>query len=599
MIFSFFYALYVLLVTFLCGIWVKYIFTRAFGDKYISPKSPVSIFLLGLIGVTFFVEVTAQFVPISVNVHLFFFTVLGLISIWNYKLIRKEVVFRWRQVRRYYLFSLAAAGILAIAICYSAKLPTIYDTGGYHITLVKWLNEFGYAKGIANLDPTFGFIAATFEITALFEMGVYNGVSYHYMNSVVFIIGALLLIEMLFDFRKKLVQPGSFLIIPYIAYLYYQKKIVANITPDMLVTILIFYVVYRALKIMGREKINSVDIAVLLTISAFSVLLKLSAAPVVLLGLVVLLWYYRQSGAGWKHSVSIAFPSAVLAVPYLLKNYILTGYIVYPITKLKIWAPDWIVPEEEVNFLIFHINQFSQNMEYKIDGMVTGFDWIIPWFWIHIDPNMYRAEMIQLLLLPLTLICLGFALYKASKENAFQYGAVWGVVFLGMLYWFFSGPNPRFASGWIFTTGFLPISLILFQYIKNDLRWHRWIYVGLIVVLIPLAGIFAIESGIKGRIFGSEHYLLTTIYQPDQPDYKKVELLGDGYINVPKKGSATWSIPLPSQGYPQYIFGYVKENLSWRGSDLEDGLKTYNPNLSKRKVDSLYNDLQSKAEIEP
>ena len=117
----------------------------------------VVIAILGLFSVTLLATAWAFFGPIALEFHVF----LVLLSVFflyknksNFTSILKETVSQIKSFSFSVKILFAISSLLVLA--QSTTLPFIIDNESYYIQTIKWLNEYGFVKGLANLHLFFG-----------------------------------------------------------------------------------------------------------------------------------------------------------------------------------------------------------------------------------------------------------------------------------------------------------------------------------------------------------------------------------------------------------------------------------------------------------
>ena len=68
-------------------------------------------------------------------------------------------------------------------------------------------------------------------------------------------------------------------------------------------------------------------------------------------------------------------------MPFFVRSYVLTGYVVYPQTFVDLFAPDWKVPVDDVRWMTYYIREFAIGGGADLDlaGMGPG-ERLATWF---------------------------------------------------------------------------------------------------------------------------------------------------------------------------------------------------------------------------
>ena len=143
--------------------WLYILFTTinlGFGlDKILGLKNKdfVTTAILGLFSATVFASIWAIFGRINIAFHVFLL-LLNLIIFFKFKkeisAIYKSFTLQIQQLELPLKLYLGIISILIIAQC--ASIPYVNDNESYYIQTIKWLNEYGFVKGIINIHLFFG-----------------------------------------------------------------------------------------------------------------------------------------------------------------------------------------------------------------------------------------------------------------------------------------------------------------------------------------------------------------------------------------------------------------------------------------------------------
>ena len=123
---------------------------------YLNQRNFATTSFLGLFSATVLGCIWAIFGRLNIEFHIFILVINVFVIIkYNndiitiYKLFYKKI----RELEFALQFFLAVITILILAQC--ASIPYIIDNESYYIQTIKWLNEFGFVKGLANLHIFF------------------------------------------------------------------------------------------------------------------------------------------------------------------------------------------------------------------------------------------------------------------------------------------------------------------------------------------------------------------------------------------------------------------------------------------------------------
>ncbi|NDP26861.1 MAG: hypothetical protein GZ087_05460 [Flavobacterium sp.] len=132
------------------GIAVKSLLKLKSSGNYIPIFLGIFIQCLGL-------SICSFFFKIGLEVFIANFLIISVLTYWKSKEIKeniKEILFDLRSLSTISKFSLASIFIFSLFKC--SQYPFIVDNESYYIQTIKWINEYGFVKGLGNLHIFFG-----------------------------------------------------------------------------------------------------------------------------------------------------------------------------------------------------------------------------------------------------------------------------------------------------------------------------------------------------------------------------------------------------------------------------------------------------------
>ncbi len=582
MFFSFIYGFYIFLLTLLSGALLQKALYKlwAVGNRN-KPPHFFRILLLGIVGISSLTALVAFIFKINAVVHFIFV----LFVIGGTAIFREEILswynYYFKRALEYKVTSIIVFLIYVSSISEASGLVSIGDTGYYHIPLVKWLNEYGLVKGLANLQDSLGFVSGWFYYVSLFDFGLFEDLTYHVLNALAFVWGWVFVALMLIHFREGKYGVKDFLLIPITLLLCSKIQFIASISPQLSLSIMIFWVIYESFSLIEQKNITDAQLGYLILIAAYCVFVKLSAAPVLLFLLVPTIYYiverWDNRGLSYSEIIKIAIPSIILFSFFIYQNIIVSGYPIYPVPIFDVFNVDWKVPEKQVEFLVEHIRKFGVNPQYQqFDSQYfSNFSWILPWF----ERNLYSRELVTtvaFVLLPLSVVIslVKLTIHK-ERPGAVLLGTNYLVLIMAILFWFLSSPDPRFGSVWILTTLFFPLALLL-KFNRNTA--DRWLRVAGCFYLLLLAGwicYFVARTNTYTNTIGDRNYMLVWLRDLNTPEYKRIKIADGTIIHVPEDGfhPRPYNIPLPSTGQELNYRSKIDTAIKRRGHSINKGFK--------------------------
>src|SRR6218665_2206333 len=159
--------------------------------------------ILGLFTVTIMASVWAFFDSISIAFHVILL-VLSVLFWYNNKRTFNSVLNNvWAEIKLYsspIKILLAISSLLILA--QSATIPFIIDNESYYIQTIKWLNEYGFVKGLANLHIFLGQTSGWHVTQSAFNFSfLYQ--NFNDLSGFCLLLGNLFAIQKLNDYFKN------------------------------------------------------------------------------------------------------------------------------------------------------------------------------------------------------------------------------------------------------------------------------------------------------------------------------------------------------------------------------------------------------------
>ncbi|MGL2967190.1 LIC_10190 family membrane protein [Flavobacterium sp. XGLA_31] len=316
----------------------------------ISTADVVFTPILGLFGVTLLASSWAFFGPISLTFHI----VLFLISVFFGYQNKTELKYLFQiALTEFHSFSKSIKWLFIsssfLILAQSATLPYIIDNETYYIQTIKWLNEYGFVKGLANLHLFFGQTSAWH-----IAQSVYNfSFLYDRFND---LNGFCLLLANFFAFRKlqQFIMHRNktdllFGLFP-LTYVFLFQFVNAP-SPDFpvyVLSFLIFSLFLEKNESNKREVFNKIVV-----LAVFASFIKITAVILLLFPLSIFFSNYKTVN---QRSVQIKLITTVTVLIAVIKNITLTGYPLFPLAFQPFPDLNYKIPTEIMDFF------FSKSM---------------------------------------------------------------------------------------------------------------------------------------------------------------------------------------------------------------------------------------------
>lgn len=536
--FAIFYIVGFSTVRFIERLWSKPVNAHNFGDD--------EYFFMGFLVTSLFAGVLSIFIPIGtyalqglclLTVMLFFLQLKELKTrIGNTIVIIKNI--RRRDLLIYLLITL----FVLMALSQPVKL---WDTELYHAQYIKWIRNYAVVPGLGNIHGRFAFNSMFFVVSGLFTFEIGDTLIYP-LNGICLLVLTYKLVKLSLnssDSFWKSVFYGSLLLVLFAL----VSRSLNSPSPDIICAVLIVYA-FLYMPVFNNAKVFGVVHFLLLSLLVFScITYKLSSSFILLLLIPAFRLNLRK---GLLVSVVAGI---IVIIPFLVRNYYLSGYLVYPFPAVDIFNVDWKIPLakviEEKEWVESWARIPGKTPEEVLNLKFT--EWIYPWLeWI--------GGFERVVIVANALLVLVFTIAIVKRERIFL-GLI-AIILVNLTFWFVNAPAPRFAYGFLIL-GFsfaiaLPIKLFGFSSAKVLTYRH---YLLLIIM-------FAISF----RYFSYPIKNPKAIILPGPFGKAEIENRNENFpYNHSLSDSRCYNADLPCAPYPL-------ENIEMRGADLGDGFRIVN-----------------------
>jgi hypothetical protein len=409
--------------------------------------------LSGLVLLTVLASLYSLFFNVGIILNLIF--IAGAITIFLKGTIEWPSIF---CAKRSTISSILLLLVVLILLENSTHRPINPDTNIYHAQAIHWIETFPAVPGLGNLHGRLAFNSAWFITNALFSFSFLNLGSFHLVAGVFF----LLILLVFWDGLEKTLAKRAYyslagilklLFIPLAFYLLGAE--VSSPGTDLPASLLIWLAIILWLE--NLEGVHPLHPFLIVMFTFFAMTVKFSSIPIIVLVLFVI-WDRRQK----MFIFSFLSIGIFILLPFLVRNIILSGYILYPYPAVDIFNFDWKVPFAKADQERLAILAWARFPRLSPDQVLSMS--FLKWFpaWLS-DQTINRKGIFIAAIFSALAIIPGWKLKLISN----QIFLAWVGAYLGTLFWFFSAPDFRFGYGFLIPTIFLPIAILLHQLITR------------------------------------------------------------------------------------------------------------------------------------
>ena len=553
-------------LSFVFGLMAWQVINRLFQQENNEPAGSIPVdytLLLGFVSITTLSSIISIFYPLNL-VTVSLFILLGILCTVRFfpEIVRAKQTLQagWKAAA----FPMKAAVFALITISCFAVLMDIgeSDTWFYHSQAILWIKKYAAVPGLGNIHGRFAFNSHFFISSALFSFFLAEDRVIFPLLSFFYLVFNLRLLANIQSSIKS--QNSFFFVLNTCLFLFFAHQAFGEINgtdTDSITAILLLYALLLFLT--PDLKQNKLHWGFLLWV------LVLTAAPfklsACLAGVLVFILFPQLLAR--RNLTLFGGAAAVIILPFIARNILLSGYLLYPFPGIDVLNVDWKIPLQEV----IYEKELVEGWAKLPNGMVDGItfedipkvlqlpfgEWFKSW-WPQQSIRWRGFMLINLFSVVLFVV----ALFKKNYRMALLSGAI----LINLLFWFFEAPEPRFGAAFLFFGAALIFALVL----KPVFKFYK-----------PSVGLFWLFALFLLALPSLKHVVYTP-WQPALLFYPVYEAkaktedfqAGNFTMQVPSKepparGYWCYCAPLPCTPFP-------KKNVMMRGKSYQDGFR-YDP----------------------
>lgn len=514
------------------------------------------IFITGLCVLTVYAQTFSLFYKVGMIANV----VLLLIVVILIFFLRKQLVQYVRQIfvghNRKIIFSiLLVTGI--IMLIKGNQAVNCIDSSLYHGQAIRWIEEYGVVPGLGNLHSRFAFNSSFLVLQALFSMKFLVGRSLHSVNAFfdwILLAYGLLSIKT-FRTKKFMISDGLRL----------SAFFVINITlnmsspnTDLMSSGMMIYILIKWVSMWedGEEYQHFLPYALLCILGVWAASLKVSSGAVAIM--TVFVAWKLMKNRKWKDIGVYILSGIVVALPWIVRNVVISGYILYPYGAVDIFDVDWKMPMDVVKQEAAGTTAWARESVIVGQGIIETsiFGWIPKWF---LEQHILFKILfvVSIIAIFIGLIC---CTIKIISKRDMEYISIYLTMLVCFVVWFFGAPAIRFAPACV---TMIPCFVFGELYQKHTIKIIESHIIGVLVI----ACIICNKPLIQCTLCDEQGNVL---YSTDYPSMEVESINWNGItMYYSADGSnLTGYDPFPSTPYIRNL-----ENLYLRGSSLESGFR--------------------------
>lgn len=554
--------LYIGITAFLTGYAVLGLFARLFEYKV---RHTVAYLFAGLATVTVYAQAFSLFAGVGMiaNILLCVFCagVVGVSrkSLWN---LLKNV---WEMFREQKWYLPVVAALILLMAYGTSRGYMHFDTSLYHAQSIRWIEEYGVVPGLGNLQSRFGYNSASFALTALYSMKGIFGQSLHTTAGFFAVLSSFFVLDLGQIFGEKKIRLSDFARIGLLFYLSVIFIEMMSPASDYYAMLLLFDILVLWLEEDECQKengtCNPTPYALLCILMVFAVTVKFSVAPLLLLVIkpAVMLIGKKDS----KQIITCLLGGLFVALPFFIRNVIISGWLIYPSTLIDWFDVDWKIPKEQADFDAAEIGVYGKGMTDATLKDTPFSDWFPAWF------EALKSLEKVFFLMTVTALVLGavytvYVLVRRKKEG-YDFSFVFCVFTVSALFWFLSAPLIRYGYAYVVALPLVTFGYFFLCFLKGKIGR---LYADTLYRIFAVALVLFFATRVKGlcenivRTYKQPYYLMQTDYE-------------DGEAVTQEVDGITFYVPTDRAqiGYHKFPSSLLVWPIELRGDVIEDGFR--------------------------
>ncbi|KAB1154116.1 LIC_10190 family membrane protein [Flavobacterium luteum] len=559
--------------------WIYILFTTinlGFGfDKIVGLKNTNFIVtsILGLFSVTVLASIWAIFGRINFEFYIFILIINCSIFLKYRTLILSSYRTFFNELKlldTFLKFFLTVSFFLIVAQC--ASIPYVIDNESYYIQTIKWLNEYGFVKGLANLHLFLGqqsgwhITQSAFNFSFLYK-------NFNDLSGFCLLLGNIFAVQKLNEYYKS--QNKTYLIIgllPLVNIFFFQ--FISAPSPDIAVYIFSFIICFYFLENYKKTSIETFNLLVILIL--FLLYIKNTTLTFVLIPILLFFRNFEYISKKLFFSFSI---SLIVLVLFFTKNIIVCGSLIFPSKLPPFFVLDYTISDTVETLYYKQLkNYYGYFLSDEQFNTMSTFDLFLNWLSLPKLNGLFNKLSVLLIV-----IC-PFLIYKFQNKKALWILYVMMIIQLCIL--FSTSPQYRFFMNFV-----LFFSLFCVACFINR---RKFITLMLLISLIPMIIIVFIPINLNR--FSNHKFMLemstfsfkNAIYPYKNTKYNtQYEKIKTGNLNFnsPIENDFFWGcgdgdLPCVNKEQISFYEKYYNIKPQMRTSNLKDGFytKKVNPN---------------------
>lgn len=520
--------------------------------------------IAGFIVITVYVEFFSIFIKIGAITHIIL--LLTAISIGYLK--RSQLLSLWKEYRKiifswegffYFCF------IIVIAF-FTSRGEFHTDTNIYHAAAIRLYEEYGLIKGVGNLQLHYAYNSSYLAFASFFSLNWLFGRSLHTTTGWLEVIMCLYAFHGLKDFRRHSCHITDMMKVGILFYT--LVNMIRSMSPATDYAAMYFVLFIITAWCENYEwKRNDITMYSLLSVTAvFVTTLKFSAGLMALITIYPA--FYLVKSKKWKEILIYIACGCVILIPFLIRNFFISGWLLYPFGSIDIFNVEWKIPKEHLLLDAAQIKVWGRCLYDVAKEKLPMYKWLPVW-WEHQERYEQMFLMAVVLGMILQFVILTGRVISGRKLRpalVVLFLAIWG----NMAVWFLMAPFIRYGLAFLFAVIMIAVGDYLSDFGKMNGGFHGIVKGCLLFCIVvsvsPYWDRYITDAGIfiKHNIM-EPYYIVQKDY--DSGNMESYEINGNKvYFSAEGEVNSYYT-------YPSTLYKGMLDEADLIGERIEDGFK--------------------------
>lgn len=440
---------YIFLMCLVAGVAIRKALSRFIPIPSEERIGITGIVTTGLVTLTVYTECFSIFYKVGAVCHALMLIIL---TIGAYKY-RKEVSALLINVKKRFRSKEGVVCLIIVLISafYASRGVFHRDTGIYHAQAIRIIEEYGIIKGLGNFQLHFAYNSSYLALCALFTLSFVLPFALHTMTGFIMALFTCYAACGLMKWTSRVSHTADMARLAIIIYGITVLEYLQSPATDYGAMYMVLYIMCAWITQAVEKKDDSEDIPVygyLAVLSIFTVSMKLSAAALVVLAVLPFILLVKKKMA--KETVSFILIGFLSFLPYLVRNVIISGWILYPAEAIDLFNVVWKVPAEYMKFDADQIKVWGRELQDTMsveEGITVGIsDWLPIWWE---KKRFYEKLLLVFQVAGAGAVLLNLFIRKVRKKIRADVAMFYIAVFINIAMWFFTAPFIRYGLAFL------------------------------------------------------------------------------------------------------------------------------------------------------